>query len=1119
MAVVISQIKSSYASAAEKKRLINRRLLVIEAKSLATACGFSPTAPVLFRDLPNICSVTDLNIVVVSGDGTNRRMYPKETNSIDRRIKPIFLEYIEYADSDLGHFNVITKINGYVEASAFCIYCWSKSRSLGAHHCIDTCESCLLQKTTCDESQPVSCQGCKRICYGPTCLTDHQRSCKKYKTCNKCLLRYRKTKEDKHDCFERNCTKCGIRYDTRNGWHYCNIKKLDKYQFIEEDTHMKVTVAFDIESMLVPTEEDPSVKEHIADLLISKAKCDFCMTLADEHWTRCVYGLCELTPRIFKGDQNFSSKKGCVTDFCTYIYEDLAKRAEAQKAKVYVYAHNLSAYDGRFIFRDLFNRDYGRPEFIQEGSKIIYLKIGNVRFIDSLKLFALPLKQLPKAFGLTAVKGWFPYEANVVRNRNQVIPLPPKEDFGYKTTMKPADQKSFDEWYVEQPPLYDLEAEKLKYCNDDVKILLGSILAFRKKLKETNGFDSTVRKFTMASIGMETFRSLHLPDSQTLARTPTGGYGFRKSSVTGDAYLDSVEDCYGITLTREISIGKYFADGYHRETNTVYEYDGCRYHGCSCVFEDENEIVAPLGRTVRELREHLNEKYETYRRLGLNVVTATDCNNPLLVETKKRAKKIFTNRRRLKDLDYPDHLRLRDGLKGGRTNNLKFYFESTESTELRYVDFTSLYPSVLKNRKYPKGHPERITRNFKNIEEYFGMVYCEVKPPENLHVPVLGINSNGKFLFPLCRKCGDTRATSECTHTDADRNLIGVWTTPELLVALHKGYQIVELFEVLHFEESHNDLFTPYINKFLREKQEAEGKMGMSDEELDKYIQDYLEKEGIPLRKQYITDERNMAARTMAKLFLNSFWGKMAQRANLTQHQIFNNHDEYIELIMDPKFEILGELSIDENNMIVSYKLRNDEDANEGVQNVILASFVTSYARIELYSIIDEVENENPGGCYYFDTDSLIYEVRNGNDVLEKYISPYLGGLTSELSTGSKIVAAAFNGSKCYAYVEKNGDTMKTVTKVKGLTLTAEAEKTVNIDSMTTLAMEFENDNITDKSRLVIDQFRITTDPRTQKLYSTVTGKSYQVTSDKRIVLPLRNETVPYGFRPLPLYS
>ncbi len=44
-----------------------------------------------------------------------------------------------------------------------------------------------------------------------------------------------------------------------------------------------------------------------------------------------------------------------------------------------------------------------------------------------------------------------------------------------------------------------------------------------------------------------------------------------------------------------------------------------------------------------------------------------------------------------------------------------------------------------------------------------------------------------------------------------------------MLKAIEKGYKVLEIHEVWHFEKTSSDLFSEYVNYFLRLKQESSG--------------------------------------------------------------------------------------------------------------------------------------------------------------------------------------------------------------------------------------------------------------------------------------------------------
>ena len=104
--------------------------------------------------------------------------------------------------------------------------------------------------------------------------------------------------------------------------------------------------------------------------------------------------------------------------------------------------------------------------------------------------------------------------------------------------------------------------------------------------------------------------------------------------------------------------------------------------------------------------------------------------------------------------------------------------------------------------------------------------------------------------------------------------------------AVEKGYRILNIYEVYHWSKTSQydpvtktgGLFTSYINMFLKIKQEASGRpvWVQTEADLERYIDMYEEREGIRLDPDKI--EVNPGLRSLAKLLLNSFWGKFGQR-------------------------------------------------------------------------------------------------------------------------------------------------------------------------------------------------------------------------------------------------
>lgn len=95
--------------------------------------------------------------------------------------------------------------------------------------------------------------------------------------------------------------------------------------------------------------------------------------------------------------------------------------------------------------------------------------------------------------------------------------------------------------------------------------------------------------------------------------------------------------------------------------------------------------------------------------------------------------------------------------------------------------------------RYPVGHPEIITENFKDVEQYFGLIKCKVLPPRGLFHPVLPYRFSSKLLFPLCRVCCESSQQETCQHADTERAIIGTWVTEEVKKAIEMGYVVTKV--------------------------------------------------------------------------------------------------------------------------------------------------------------------------------------------------------------------------------------------------------------------------------------------------------------------------------------
>ena len=148
----------------------------------------------------------------------------------------------------------------------------------------------------------------------------------------------------------------------------------------------------------------------------------------------------------------------------------------------------------------------------------------------------------------------------------------------------------------------------------------------------------------------------------------------------------------------------YSVDGFHAASNTVYEYNGCIFHGCRKCYPKQGNLkrFCHPDRTVDEVYEATLKKAAILREAGYNVVEMWGCDFAKQKETDPELVEF------LETFHYVPPLEPRDAFFGGRTGAATLYSKAGEDEEISYVDFTSLYPSINKYGTYPVGFPQII---------------------------------------------------------------------------------------------------------------------------------------------------------------------------------------------------------------------------------------------------------------------------------------------------------------------------------------------------------------------------------------------------------------------------
>ena len=1020
-----------------------------------------------------------------------------------------------------SHYNVITKMPAFFGVGYVCAHCWKPYNDEGKHRCNNKrhCRACcqkecpdFLEAYPRGQKATQRCQQCHRDFFGDTCFQMHlvkdhtgkpvtnldSSVCFRRRRCAKCLILIPASHMDNHQCGYIDCPCC---HEYVNGaTHRCFIqiatqdkkrkrkrqrgprpkRRVDatpEEEEEEEDSIPPLHVFFDIEAMQ-PQEQ------HIANLVVAETEDD------DQ-------------PMCFPGNH-------CVRDFLEWL-DTLTLHDTRQ---VNVLAHNFQGYDGYFIIHQYYG-DNRIVEQLRNGCKLLQVQHDRIRFIDSLSFFQMPLSAFPKTFGLTELhKGYFPHKFNHPDHQNYVGPIPAL-DYYIPETMSPEGKQALETWHQEQrDKVFDFKKELVKYCKSDVRLLKQGCLTFKRLFETLTGFNPFDHITIASACNRDLRMNRMIPNS--IASEPVRGWrnriNYSKVALEWLTWCTQQQQ----SLQHARNAGEYcipgtnfHVDGFDASTNTIYEFHGCFWHGCPRCFPIRYEShLRHYNRTMQDVYETTQQRIQQFRELGYHVVEMWECDWSRLKDTS------LDIRTYLGTLQFTEPLNPRDAFCGGRTNAVKLYHHVTPNQQIHYIDVTSLYPWVNKTCVYPKGHPRVIFNpGHTDISFYFGLVQCKVLPPRHLYHPVLPYRHESKLLFPLCAACVEQEMVkrpldrcAECVHTDEQRALTGTWCTPELSKAVDLGYDILYIYEVWHFDETCEGLFKDYVNTWLKIKQEASGWpswVGEDETKRQQYLREYFEHEGIQL--EYNKIQKNPGLRTLAKMMLNSMWGKFGQRLNKTQVQTFDDPQAFHRFLDTSTLDVRHVSVINDNLVEVHYQYQDEDIPVSPNLNIFVACFTTCWARLRLYAALEQLGER----VIYYDTDSIIYwtDETQATPVL----GDYLGDFTSELGDDDYIVEFVSGGPKNYGYQTKLGHVE---CKVRGFRLNSEGKSQLNYNVMRQNVLdEIQKPLLKPRQTQIIKTHQIVRDPKHYLLFTFPEYKQYQLVYDKRVVDPVTFQTFPYGYQ------
>ena len=800
------------------------------------------------------------------------------------RMKPFFLIFKgPHAPHEIclvksnDHYDGSTSFAAFTNHSYYCIECEKAFNTNDrAHHPCRGRRCTACARFNCPDYVPSTqpedhCTQCNTKFFGPSCKGHHFTSnmCQTHKTCQNCQAVYMVIKGKRHRCGYSKCAVCKQFVFIEK--HKCYIQPVVEEEPIQREEGGGCMVAPPSPLFVYADIEAYQNEENvfIANLL--------CYSSSEEEEIHVLH------------------EEQCLLNFLQELDDLVVVPDIEQERQIIVVFHNLKGYDGMFIVDELYRQQREVINQLTVGAKVLSFTSGPVKFIDSLSFLPMPLASFASTFNLTELKkGFFPHLFNTPENQQYVGRIPDLE-FYDPDSMMTSKKEELIHWHTQQVAEnkeFNFKEEIIHYCKSDVQLLKQGCQKFQEEFASQAGFNPMEKSYTIASACNLYWRKHHLSPN-TIAVEPI--HGWRGANVNHS--LKSLQWLYfqeqlipknGASADRirhvrnggEQSIRTankiYFVDGYDSVTRTVYEFQGCFYHGCrKCYPVRDIKHYASPDRTIEELYQATLTKRMALLLAGFTVIEQWECQWDREVQTNAAVKNFLSS------FDLVKPLEPRDAFFGGRTGAVSLHAVAGEGEEIRYCDITSLYPWVNKTCKYPIGHPHIITQPIdQDIQSYFGLALVDILPPPALFHPVLPVRSGGKLTFPLCASCVKEeqakpllQRTHYCQHNDAERTLRGTWCTPELVKAVEKGYKIIKIHEVWNFPtvQRKTGLFMDYVNKWLQIKQEASGWPGWCQtvEQKGQYIQEYQQREGIRLDISKIA--KNPGRKATAKLMLNRY--------------------------------------------------------------------------------------------------------------------------------------------------------------------------------------------------------------------------------------------------------
>lgn len=311
-------------------------------------------------------------------------------------------------------------------------------------------------------------------------------------------------------------------------------------------------------------------------------------------------------------------------------------------------------------------------------------------------------------------------------------------------------------------------------------------------------------------------------------------------------------------------------------------------------------------------------------------------------------------------IDYVNRTYIRSAYFGGFVYANRFLLNRKLERGL-VGDVNSLYPSVMLNRNYPDWQSlreleeEEFNQLHLNDIETFGIV--------TVMFSKLKIKSDGIPVIPKKEAFGKSREIYNLSDLEDDRTIT------------------VTTLDLYHIKNNYDCEFS-FITGLI------------ADKTIIRPFRDFVLK-----HKAEKENAANKVERQVAKIYLNSSYGKFAQRPIDTTHVLYEKED----------------------GSIGYHEIPDDSESNQPPKNILIAVWVTAFARDVLFKAIDKVKKSPVAELWYCDTDAVHFgykgkldPIAQGKEIFNEIGIPYDENEFGKWKPEQHMSYAVYLGSKRY---------------------------------------------------------------------------------------------------------